>query len=175
MHASTARAILDLVSRAELAGSVEAYHAALLVLLATGFVCDVAVLDEVRSAEAAHPRPPVAGGIMLGLMGPPGPSVGIWLGRFDRGFSEQDRVLAELFSLHLQVAELRVRRAAARAVLTARERQVLDLVADGASNADVARVIVVSPKTVKKHLEHIYAKLGVRSRAEAVQLVQAPA
>jgi DNA-binding CsgD family transcriptional regulator len=52
--------------------------------------------------------------------------------------------------------------------LTARESEVLDLVAVGATNAAIAEVLWISPGTVKKHLENIYAKLEVRSRTAAL-------
>ena len=58
-------------------------------------------------------------------------------------------------------------RAVVRAGLTNREREVLDLVATGATNAAVAEALVVSPGTVKKHLDNIYAKLGVTTRTAA--------
>lgn len=49
-----------------------------------------------------------------------------------------------------------------------RESEVLQLVANGCSNADAARALGVSPLTIKKHLEHIYATLGVGTRSAAV-------
>jgi DNA-binding CsgD family transcriptional regulator len=52
--------------------------------------------------------------------------------------------------------------------LTARERDVLRCVAAGNSNAEIARLLWIAPGTVRKHLEHIYDKLGVRSRTAAV-------
>jgi DNA-binding CsgD family transcriptional regulator len=52
--------------------------------------------------------------------------------------------------------------------LTAREREVLGWVARGKTNAEVAEVLWISPTTVRKHLENIYGKLGVRSRTAAV-------
>lgn len=52
--------------------------------------------------------------------------------------------------------------------LTRREREILDLVADGLTNAEVARALWVAPTTVAKHLEHAYSKLGVHSRTAAV-------
>ena len=52
--------------------------------------------------------------------------------------------------------------------LTPRELQVLRMVCDGASPADVADALVISPKTVSNHLTSVYAKLGVHSRTEAV-------
>jgi ATP/maltotriose-dependent transcriptional regulator MalT len=51
--------------------------------------------------------------------------------------------------------------------LTAREREVLALIAAGLSNAGIARRLVISPKTAEHHVGRVLAKLGVRSRAEA--------
>lgn len=52
--------------------------------------------------------------------------------------------------------------------LTARERQVLSLVANGGTNREIARELGLSPKTVNRHVENILGKLGVGSRAAAV-------
>lgn len=52
--------------------------------------------------------------------------------------------------------------------LSEREKQVLCLLADGASNKDISSKLRISPKTVDKHLEKIYQKLDVASRAQAV-------
>jgi DNA-binding NarL/FixJ family response regulator len=59
--------------------------------------------------------------------------------------------------------------AAARTVgeLTAREDEVLGLVALGMSNAGIARTLVISEKTAGHHVSRILTKLGVRNRAEA--------
>ena len=51
--------------------------------------------------------------------------------------------------------------------LTAREVEVLGLLARGRSNKEIAARLVVTPKTVSNHVEHIYMKLGVSSRAAA--------
>ena len=51
--------------------------------------------------------------------------------------------------------------------LTAREVEVLGLVARGSSNKQIAQHLVVTPKTVSNHVEHIYSKIGVSSRAAA--------
>ena len=53
-------------------------------------------------------------------------------------------------------------------VLTARELEVLALVAGGASNREAARSLFISEASVKTHLLHVYGKLGVRDRAAAV-------
>lgn len=52
--------------------------------------------------------------------------------------------------------------------LSAREREVLVLVARGTSNREIARELFISEATVKTHLTHVYAKLGVKDRAAAV-------
>ena len=52
--------------------------------------------------------------------------------------------------------------------LTKRERQVLGLMAEGRRNQDIAAELFLSPLTVKTHVTHIFSKLGVGNRIEAI-------
>lgn len=103
-------------------------------------------------------------------------------------FSERDRAVLELLRPHLRALEARaaLRRLLSDAAieldeqetstdpqLTAREREVLLLVAEGKTNAQIAALLWVAPSTVKKHLEHVYEKTGVGRRAGAASRVYA--
>jgi DNA-binding CsgD family transcriptional regulator len=101
--------------------------------------------------------------------------------RDESDFSERDRAVLESLRPHLRAREARaaLRQALASAPaiapplggadppLTAREREIIALVAEGHTNAEIAAALWVSPATVKKHLENVYVKLGVGSRAAA--------
>jgi DNA-binding NarL/FixJ family response regulator len=56
--------------------------------------------------------------------------------------------------------------------LSGREREVIGLIATGATNREIAARLYLSPHTVKEHTSTIYRKLGVRNRAEAVKKAQ---
>ena len=76
-----------------------------------------------------------------------------------------DHLLARVRRLMAQSAPV------ARSVaspMTPREEEVLGLLAEGLTPGEIASRLVVTPKTVAKHLEHILGKLGVHSRAQAV-------
>ena len=60
--------------------------------------------------------------------------------------------------------------ARARPSLTRREREILQLLADGMSNADVAKKLFISQETVKSHVRHILAKLEADTRTHAVAI-----
>ncbi len=57
-------------------------------------------------------------------------------------------------------------------MLSEREREVLNLIAAGSTNREIAEQLYLSPHTVKEHTSALYRKLGARNRAEAVQRAQ---
>ena len=75
------------------------------------------------------------------------------------------RRLVERFA---RPALMAVERSAELALLTAREREVLALIARGQSNAELAETLVLSEATVKTHVARILSKLGLRDRVQAV-------
>jgi DNA-binding NarL/FixJ family response regulator len=83
-------------------------------------------------------------------------------------FDERDRSLLSLLRPHLAYLRSRWERRPHLPSLTERELDVLGLVAQGLTNREISRQLFISPATVRTHLEHIYDKLGVRSRAGAV-------
>ena len=54
--------------------------------------------------------------------------------------------------------------------LTDRETEILDLIADGRSNAEIAQALLLEEKTVKNHITRLYSKLGITSRYDAIRL-----
>jgi DNA-binding CsgD family transcriptional regulator len=117
--------------------------------------------------------------IALRLPGAGDQVIGVALSRSRPDFTENDRDLLGVLRQPLMAALLRARArhraqsalradAGALSALTDREVRILQLVALGRTNAAIARGLDISPRTVAKHLEHIYRKLGVSSRAHAV-------
>jgi DNA-binding NarL/FixJ family response regulator len=53
-------------------------------------------------------------------------------------------------------------------LLTDREEQILKLIADGLTNREISGHLSISESTVENHVHHIYAKLGISNRAQAV-------
>jgi DNA-binding CsgD family transcriptional regulator len=130
---------------------------------------------------------PVEHQLAVNLLGPGRQVIGIALSRGCRDFCDQDRALLSVLQVPLTTALLRVRRrrqagqaltamsGCGLADLTEREIQILHLVADGRTNASIAHSLGVSPRTIAKHLEHLYRKLAVTSRAAAVSRMTMPA
>jgi DNA-binding CsgD family transcriptional regulator len=131
-----------------------------------------------RAPEAAWGSEPV---VQMRMPGPPGTHWTLDLVRSGREFTARE--LLFINALRPALVAYEAQRALATIVaglqgvsrpavpdrlLSPRERQVLDLVADGASNAEIAGRLAISPGTVKKHLENVYAKLDVGSRTGAL-------
>jgi DNA-binding CsgD family transcriptional regulator len=99
---------------------------------------------------------------------------------FDRehkDFDERDRAVLDVLLPHL--AQFRVNALRRRLLtgsfddlLTPREREILELVAEGRQNAEVARILWISAGTVRRHLENAYRKLGVHTRTAAVATIR---
>lgn len=66
------------------------------------------------------------------------------------------------------ISRVRAPAASGSGTLSAREREVLELVARGTSNREIAALLFISEATVKTHLSHVFAKLGAKDRAAAV-------
>jgi DNA-binding NarL/FixJ family response regulator len=88
-----------------------------------------------------------------------------------RDFDERDRSFLSVLRPHLASLRSRWERRPHLPSLTERELDVLGLVAQGLTNREISKQLFISPATVRTHLEHIYDKLGVRSRAGAVNVV----
>jgi DNA-binding CsgD family transcriptional regulator len=109
--------------------------------------------------------------------------IGIAFSRARTEFTDTDRDLLATLRAPLVAGLLRARRRhlarraltersdARLAALTDREVRVLELVALGRTNPAIAHALDVSPRTIAKHLEHIYRKLDVTNRAAAAALV----
>jgi DNA-binding NarL/FixJ family response regulator len=85
-----------------------------------------------------------------------------WLGEV--GLGESMWLLSQQAAGEAQPSRL------ASASLTPRETEVLSWIAKGKTNRDVADILGMSPRTVNKHLEHVFEKLGVETRAAAAAL-----
>lgn len=99
----------------------------------------------------------------------PGKSIRLLLRRERGDFCERDRLVVTLLRSHLySIYQDSRRRHAGTPKLTARQWELLGLVAAGYSNADIARLLCLSEGTVRKHLENIFRRLDVSSRTAAV-------
>lgn len=124
----------------------------------------------------------------------PQTQVSVVLGRHGRDFDAHDRARLNLLCPHLDFLYRHACRAAAALPgtallaplpggppsapcsfggLTLREGQVMHWLAGGKTDAEIAALLSISPRTVQKHLEHVYVKLGVETRTAAVMRTHA--
>jgi DNA-binding CsgD family transcriptional regulator len=102
--------------------------------------------------------------------------VGFVFNRSRRDFADRERdrlealrpLLGQLYRLARALERARPTQWAPVAPLTAREREVLQWLAAGKTDRDIADILAISPRTVHKHLQRIYEKLGVETRTAAV-------
>lgn len=143
---------------------------------------DVVDMDHFRTTElyelgSAHPMH----SIQMKMPGRPGETWTLEVARDGRDFSGHGLLLLDTLrpalmgyeahqALALEVASLqRAPTTSVSAVpLSPRENEVLDMLAGGATNAQIAQRLWISPATVKKHLENVYGKLEVRNRTAAL-------
>ncbi len=141
--------------------------------------CDSALLHHIRPSgitEWCEPRPaPVAGPFrMVGSDAIGDSVVNATLRRAHGPFTPRDHQLLDLLRPYLASAVVAVGHGepvevtvAGHVELTSREAQVLSLIIDGATNKEVGRQLGISSRTVQKHLEHVYDKLGTHRRTAA--------
>ncbi len=176
-------AVLDLFAAAETAPDRVAFRRAAVDVLARLLPCDRVVWGELDGRHTAgHPpvghhhlpaadpdRPlGVEHVLCVALPAPGANAVGIAFHRARPDFDDDD--IALLRRAWPALAAL-VRDSAVFAPcggLTGRETEVLRRVARGASNGEVGLALRISRRTVEKHLEHVYRKLGVAGRYEAI-------
>ena len=110
----------------------------------------------------------ITDGVTLGFRCGRSHVVQLSMDRYRQEFSDRDLAVLRMVSPTLQRLMRTHGTATLPASLTLTERRVLQLVATGRSNSDIAADLYVSVATVRKHLEHAYRKLGVHSRMAAV-------
>lgn len=100
------------------------------------------------------------------------------LNRADRDFDQRERaLLEELYPSFLKALKCnhlineRLNQLRTTVELTRRENEVLLWLAEGKTNAEIAVILGISPRTVAKHLENLFSKLGFENRASAIRYV----
>lgn len=188
-------AVLTLVARLEQLAADPRSFLQVLVDVLPGLVASEQASIAWRDLSREPPVAPAPRGYVAALpLGADGHRlVRLELRRSQRDFSERDRERLQLLQPHLAylyrqcsagaapppivVGAPRPARAAqdgggAPRLLTPREVDVMRWLACGKTDADIAALLAISPRTVHKHLEHIYEKLGVETRTAAVMALR---
>ena len=111
-------------------------------------------------------------GIADGLLASPGRMRSLEAGRISWYLDDLGQAAGRRGSATDEAARAGIGKIDLASTLSARERQIVDCLARGLSNKEIARILAVSPETVKSHLKNIYAKLDVTSRLQAVRWAQ---
>jgi DNA-binding CsgD family transcriptional regulator len=101
-----------------------------------------------------------------------GRSRSVYLERSGKNYTDRELTLFALLRQHLvrMRADEDARRRSPRATnLTTREAEVLGWIAEGKTNAEIGRLLFISPHTVRKHIENIFEKLDVHTRTAAAR------
>lgn len=171
------RALRSLIAAESVPGSPLPHHR-LLEKMAVLIPCDgisVAVADtrgyllDVVNLPPSHPRDDdlVVDAVVLSFRNGPNLIVQLAIDRHGKPFTGRDLAILRLLE---PVCERLFRERPTPQLpphLTVQERRVLQLVAAGQSNAQIAERLSIASSTVRKHLEHIYPKLGVTNRLAA--------
>ena len=107
----------------------------------------------------------------------PGRAISIYVERSGKNYTLRELALFTLLRPHLirmhASVTLRRRFAHRRRDLTPREAEILGWIARGKTNREIARLLVISPHTVRKHVENLFEKLDVRTRTAAARYATA--
>ncbi len=114
----------------------------------------------------------VSDGVVIGFRSGRDHVSQLGMDRYAGMFCERDLAMLHLVAPALQRLLRSAQTTTLPASLTLTERRVLQLLSTGMSNADLAYELSVAPATIRKHLEHVYRKLGVTSRTAAVHVFQ---
>jgi DNA-binding CsgD family transcriptional regulator len=152
---------------------------------ATLSACDLVTGHRAAFSADDNRRMGLAHAVAVPLLVDGGTLVSLVVHRRGLGFSERDRERLELLRPHLAFLYRQACANAGRLFpapralvpaqpdplpegLTLREGEVMRWLACGKTDAEIAALLAISPRTVHKHLEHIYVKLGVETRTAAV-------
>ena len=140
----------------------------------TDFMTDLAWRNQPMYVDCFRRGPKTSYELMISLPDGAGRQLRLVCWRYSgRAFTERERFDLQLLLPHIETAYRRGERQRSIPEITARQRELLEFVADGYTNRQIGQRMRLSEGTVRTHLNNIYARLGVSSRTEAVTRVLA--
>jgi DNA-binding CsgD family transcriptional regulator len=140
----------------------------------TDFMTDVAWRSQPMYVDYFRQGPRTSYDLMMSVPDGAGRQLRLLCWRHSgRDFTEGDRFDLQLLLPHVEATYRRGERQRSSPEITARQRELLEFVADGYTNRQIGWRMRLSEGTVRTHLNNIYARLGVSSRTEAVTRVLA--